>query len=114
MNSLHLKSFTRCKRKAWLDFKGKKSYEVWSPHKAIDKINQFQIFSEFCNGEIYTGLKACENGYQGVIGLKIKGNLFQNINAEILPQLLLKTKGKSKWGQYKYLPAVYKLSLIHI
>ena len=109
MNSLHLKSFTRCKRKAWLDFKGKKSYEVWSPHKAIDKINQFQIFSEFCNGEIYTGLKACENGYQGVIGLKIKGNLFQNINAEIRPQLLVKTKGKSKWGQYKYLPVVYKL-----
>jgi len=109
LNSLHLKSFTRCKRKAWLDFEGKKSYEVWSSHKAIDKINQFQIFSEFCNGEIYTGLKACQNGYQGVIGLKIKGNLFQNINAEILPQLLLKTKGKSKWGQYKYLPAVYKL-----
>ncbi len=109
MNSLHLKSFTRCKRKAWLDFKGKKSYEVWSPHQAIDKINQFQIFSEFCNSEIYTGLKACENGYQGVIGLKIKGNLFQNINAEIRPQLLVKTKGKSKWGKYIYLPAVYKL-----
>jgi len=109
LNSLHLKSFTRCKRKAWLDFKGKKSYEVWSPHKAIDKINQFQIFSEFYNGEIYAGLKACENGYQGVIGLKIKGNLVQNINAEIRPQLLVKTKGKSKWGQYKYLPAVYKL-----
>ncbi len=109
MNSLHLKSFTRCKRKAWLDFKGKKSYQVWSPHKAIDKINQFQIFSEFCNSKLYTGLKACENGYQGVIGLKIKGNLFQNINAEIRPQLLVKSKGKSKWGQYKYLPAVYKL-----
>jgi len=109
LNSLHLKSFIRCKRKAWLDFKGKKSYEVWSPHKAIDKINQFQIFSEFCNSEIYTGLKACKNGYKGVIGLKIKGNLFQNINAEIRPQLLVKTKGKSKWGQYKYLPAVYKL-----
>ncbi len=109
MNSLHFKSFIRCKRKAWLDFKGKKSHEVWSPHKAIDKINQFQIFSQFCNSEIYTGLKACENGYQGVIGLKIRGNLFQNINAEIRPQLLVKTKGKSKWGQYKYLPAVYKL-----
>ncbi|MBO6975057.1 MAG: TM0106 family RecB-like putative nuclease [Prochlorococcus marinus CUG1435] len=109
MNSLHLKSFTRCKRKAWLDFKGKKSYEVWSPHKAIEKINQFQIFSEFCNSEIYTGLKACENGYQGVIGFKIKGNLIQNINAEIRPQLLVKTKGKSIWGKYKYLPAVYKL-----
>ncbi|KGF88513.1 TM0106 family RecB-like putative nuclease [Prochlorococcus marinus] len=109
MNSLHLKSFTRCKRKAWLDFKGEKSYQVWSAHKAIDKVRQYQIFSKLCNGEIYTGLKACENGYQGVIGLKIKGNLFPNINAEISPQLLIKTKGKSKWGQYKYLPAVYKL-----
>ncbi len=109
MNSFHLKSFIRCKRKAWLDFKGKKSYEVWSPHKAIDKINQFQSFSKFCNGEIYSGLKACKNGYQGVIGLKIKGNFFQNINAEIRPQLLVKAKGISKWGPYKYLPAVYKL-----
>ena len=109
MNSLHLKSFIRCKRKAWLDFKGKRSYEVWSPHKAIDKINQFQIFSKFCNGEIYTGLKACQKGYQGVIGLKVKRNFFQNINAEIRPQLLVKTKGISKWGPYKYLPAVYKL-----
>ncbi len=109
MNSLHLKSFIRCKRKAWLEFKGTKSYEVWSPNKAIDKINQFQIFSEFCNGEIYTGLKACKNGYQGVIGLKVKGIFFQNINAEIRPQLLVKTQGISKWGPYKYLPAVYKL-----
>jgi len=109
LNTLYLKSFIRCKRKAWLDFKGDKSYEVWSAHKAIDKVNQFQIFYKLCNGEIYTGLKACENGYEGVIGLKIKGKFFQNIYAEIHPQLLLKTKGVSKWGPYKYLPAVYKL-----
>ena len=109
MNTIYLKSFIRCKRKAWLDFKGDKSYEVWSPHKAIDKVNQYQIFSKLCNGEIYTGLKACEKGYQGVIGLKINGKFFQNVKAEIHPQLLLRTKGISKWGSYKYLPAVYKL-----
>jgi len=109
LNTIYLKSFIRCKRKAWLDFKGNKSYEVWSPHKAIDKIKQYQIFSKLSNGEIFTGLKACKKGYQGVIGLKIKGKFFQNINAEIYPQLLLRTKGKSKWGSYKYLPAVYKL-----
>ena len=97
MNTIYLKSFIRCKRKAWLDFKGNKSYEVWSPHKAIYKIKQYQMFSELCNGEIYTGLKACERGSQGVIGLKIKGNFFQNINAETHPQLLLKTKCISKW-----------------
>ena len=50
-----------------------------------------------CIRDRYTGLKACENGYQGVIGLKIKGNLFQDIKAEIRPQLIVKTKGKSKW-----------------
>ena len=109
MNNLFFKSFIRCKRKAWLDFKGDKSYEIWSVHKAIDKVNQFQIFSKLCNGEIYTGLNACKKGYKGVIGLKIKGKFFQNIYAEIHPQLLLKTKGISKWGPYKYLPAVYKL-----
>ncbi len=109
MNTLYLKSFIRCKRKAWLDFKGNKSCKVWSPHQAIDKVKQYQIFSKLCNGEIYSGLKACKKGYQGVIGLKIKGKLFQNINAEIYPQLLLKTKGISKWGPYKYLPSVYKL-----
>ena len=109
MNSIYLKSFIRCKRKAWLDFRGNKSCEVWSPHKAIDKVNQYQIFSKLCSGKIYSGLKACKNGYQGVIGLKIKGKLFQNINAEVHPQLLLKKKGTSKWGSYKYLPAVYKL-----
>ena len=97
MNTLYLKSFIRCKRKAWLDFKGDKSYEVWSAHKAIEKVNQYQTFSKLCNGEIYTGLKACKKGYQGVIGLKIKGKFFQNVNAEIHPQLLVKTKGMSKF-----------------
>ena len=94
MNTLYLKSFIRCKRKAWLDFKGDKSYEVWSAHKAINKVNQYQIFSKLCNGEIYKGLKACKKGYQGVIGLKIKGKFLQNVYAEIHPQLLLKTKVK--------------------
>ncbi len=109
MNNIYLKSFIRCKRKAWLDLKGNKSCEVWSPHKAIDKVNQYQIFSKLCNGELYYGQKAFKNGYRGVIGFKIKGKFFQNIYAEIHPQLLLKTKGISKWGPYKYLPAVYKL-----
>jgi uncharacterized protein len=109
LNTLYLKSFIRCNRKAWLDFKGDKSNKVWSAHKAIDKVYQYKFFSKLCNGKIYTGLKACENGYKGVIGLKIKGKFFQNIYGEIHPQLLWKTKGESKWGPYKYLPAVYKL-----
>ncbi len=111
MNNLYLKSFIKCKRKAWLDFKGKKSFKVWSPHKAIEKINQFKIFNEFSNGDLYAGLKACEKGSKGVIGLKIKEILFQDLSVEIFPQIIVKTNGESKWGNYKYLPAVYKLGL---
>ena len=109
MNNLYLKSFIRCKRKAWLDFKGNKSLKIWSPHKAIETINQYNTFYKFCKGEIYTGIKAFEKGSKGIIGLKIKENIIQNINAEINPQLIVKAFGESKWGKYKYIPAVYKL-----
>ena len=109
MNNLYLKSFIRCKRKAWLDFKGNKSFKIWSPHKAIEKTNQYKIFDELCKGDLYYGLKACKKGSKGVIGLKAKENIIRNINVEIHPQLLVKVFGRSKWGMYKYIPAVYKL-----
>ena len=109
MNNLYLKSFIRCKRKAWLDFKGNKSLKTWSPHKAIEIINQHKIFYKLSNGDLYAGLKACEIGSKGVIGLKIKDISVQNINAGTNPQLLVKTSGESKWGKYSYIPAVYKL-----
>ena len=41
------------------------------PYNFQDVFPLYQIFSRLCNGEIYTGLKGCEKGYQGVIGLKI-------------------------------------------
>ena len=109
MNNLYLKSFIRCKRKAWLDYNGNKSFKIWSAHKAIESINQFQIFNNLCKNDLYYGLRACEKGSKGVIGLKIKDYIFQNVYLEIHPQLLIKSIGKSKWGNYKYIPAVYKL-----
>ena len=109
MNNIYLKSYIRCKRKAWLDFNGNKSLKNWSPHKAIENINQYKTFYNLYEGDLYSGLKACERGFKGVIGLKIKENSLQNIHIEIQPQLLVKTKGKSKWGPYSYIPGVYKL-----
>ena len=109
MNNLYLKSFLRCKRKAWLDFKGNKSFKIWSPHKSIEIINRYQNFYKFSDGDLYSGLRGCKIGSKGVIGLKIKDTLIQNINTEIYPQLLVKTFGESQWGKYKYIPAVFKL-----
>mgnify|MGYP003323307978 CR=1 FL=1 len=109
MNNLYLKSFIRCKRKAWLDYKGNKSYKIWSPHQSIEIVNRYKNFYKLSKGDLYAGEKACKKGSNGVIGLKIKSKLINNINTEINPQLLKRVSGQSKWGEYKYLPVVYKL-----
>ena len=109
MNNLYLKSFIRCKRKAWLDYKGNKSYKTWSPHQSIEIVNRYKNFYKLSKGDLYSGEKACKKGSNGVIGLKIKSKLINNINTEINPQLLKRVSGQSKWGEYKYLPVVYKL-----
>ena len=109
MNNLYLKSFIRCKRKAWLDYKGNKSYKIWSPHQSIEIIKRYKNFYKFSEGDLYAGEKACKKGSNGVIGLKFKSKLINNLNTEINPQLLKKVIGQSKWGAYKYLPVVYKL-----
>ena len=89
MNNLYLKSFIRCKRKAWLDYNGNKSSKIWSAHKAIENINQYEIFNKLSKKDLHYGLKACEKGSKGVIGLKIKDYIIQNVYAEILPQFLI-------------------------
>ncbi len=109
MNNLYLKSFIKCKRKAWLDYKGNKSYEIWSPHQSIEIVNRYKLFYKLSEGDLYAGTKACQKGSNGVIGLKVKSKLINNINAEIHPQLLKRVNGQSKWGEYKYIPVVYKL-----
>ena len=109
MNNLYLKSFIRCKRKAWLDYKGNKSYKIWSPHQSIEIVNRYKNFYKLTEGDLYAGKKACQKGSSGVIGLKVKSKLINNINAEIYPQLLKRVSGNSKWGEYKYIPVVYKL-----
>ena len=109
LNNLYLKSFIRCKRKAWLDYKGNNSYQIWSPHQPIEIIKRYKTFYRLCEGDLYAGIKACKKGTRGVIGLKLKSKLINNINAEIHPQLIKKESGNSKWGKYKYAPVVYKL-----
>ena len=109
MNNILLKSYLRCKRKAWLDLWGEKSLKSWSAQKSIHLITEFNNFNKFTQGKLFHGEKGCEKGFQGVIGLKIKDKLNSGLEIEIQPSLLVKTKGKSIWGKYKYLPAISKL-----
>ncbi len=109
LNNILLKSYLRCKRKAWLDYKGDKKHKSWSAQNSIQLINQHKNFNKLANGELFGGLKGCERGYKGVVGLKIKDTLNDVLNIEAYPPLLIKINGKSKWGNYKYIPVVSKL-----
>ena len=108
LNNLLLKSYLRCKRKAWLDLWGEKSLKTWSAQQSINLITEFSNFNLYTNGDLFKGRKACEKGFKGVIGLKIKDKLKYDLKIEINPSLLIRTNGDSIWGKYKY------LSLIHI
>ncbi len=109
LNNLYLKSFIRCKRKAWLDYQGNKSHKLWSPHQSIEIINRYKNFYKLSDGDLYSGTKACQKGSSGVIGLKLRSKVINNINAEIQPQFLKRVDGHSRWGEYKYIPVIYKL-----
>ena len=83
MNNLLLKSYLRCKRKAWLDLWGKKSLKTWSAQQSIHLITEFSNFNKFTDGDLFKGRKACEKGVKGVIGIKIRDKLKNDLKIEI-------------------------------
>ena len=99
----------RCKRKAWLDLNGNKALRNWSPQKSLQIVQEFNNFKKFTGGDLYKGIKACERGYKGVIGYKIETKIIGDFDIEVNPSILIKIKGNSIWGDYKYIPAVSKL-----
>tara|TARA_Y100000589_G_scaffold240106_1_gene227634 strand:- start:1478 stop:2902 length:1425 start_codon:yes stop_codon:yes gene_type:complete len=109
LNNTLLKSYLRCKRKAWLDFKGNKLHKKWSAQKSIQLITQYKSFEKYTKGNLYQGYKGCEEGYTGVLGIKIKNHLSKDLNIEVQPSILIRKSGISIWGKYKYIPAVSKL-----
>ena len=109
MNNNLLKSFLRCKRKAWLEFQGDKSKSIWNAHNAIQLITQDDNFDKYVNGKIFSGLRSCKEGRISIRNLFLDINLNGRNGAKINPPLLLKVKGNSIWGAYKYVPAVSKL-----
>tara|TARA_Y100000589_G_scaffold217667_1_gene205255 strand:+ start:4655 stop:6058 length:1404 start_codon:yes stop_codon:yes gene_type:complete len=109
LNNLLLKSYLKCKRKAWLDLNGDKELQNWSLQKSIHLINEDNNFKLFSKGELSKGREACKKGYECVLGFRINMKLNHNLRIEVNPALLVKIEGESIWGGYKYIPAISKL-----
>ena len=106
INERLLRSWIRCRRKAWLDCYGDKSKKVWSAHQTLQLDHQKLSFSAFIKGEAGVGLKGCEEGRKNVFGLKVTENTyFNNINQSQIV-LINKINGQSIWGDFAYQPVI--------
>ena len=109
MNNFLLKSYLKCKRKAWLDFNGDKTDKIWSAQNSIQKFIEYKTFAEFTGSRLFYGLKGCKKGYMGILDMKMHHKFKNDLEIEVRPSLLIKARGKSIWGKYKYIPAISKL-----
>ncbi len=101
-----LRSWLRCRRKAWLDKYEDPKKRLWSAHRALQLDQQQRHFNSFLNKKPRSGLASLESGESAVIGLRIKSNIFHDLPLEIHPPLLHKVEGKSKWGDFHYVPVI--------
>ena len=91
-----LRSWLRCKRKAWLDQFGDSEEKLWTAHRALQLDHQHESFIKFLKGMPGKGAKACSQGNKGVIGLRLKGLSPTGLKLEAHPGLLQKTNGESR------------------
>ncbi len=101
-----LRSWIRCKRKAWLDRYGDEKKRVWTAHRALQLDHQQRSFAELITREKGKGLKACEIGFEGVMGIRLKGLGPSGELIEAHPPLLQRIKGESRWGKFAYRPVL--------
>ena len=110
-----LRSWVRCRRKAWLDKYGEKNKRLWTAHSTLKLDHQHRSFVSFINEPPRRGIQACKEGASLVTGLKLRGKTPSGQIIEAHPPLLKRVPGISKWGQFSYLPVVtrqgYKITL---
>ncbi|MAR07854.1 MAG: nuclease [Cyanobium sp. NAT70] len=101
-----LRSWLRCRRKAWLDHRGNPNDRQWTAHRNLQLDDQQRSFVALLPERPGHGEDACRAGAPGVIGLRLKGFGPGGEVLESHPPLLLRVRGHSRWGDFAYQPVV--------
>ena len=101
-----LRSWIRCRRKAWLDLNGDSRERLWTAHRTLQLDHQQRSFVALMPNKPEKGLEACKKGAQGVLGLRLKGNNNSGQQLEAHPPLLQRIIGTSIWGDFSYRPVI--------
>ncbi len=103
-----LRNWFRCRRRAWLDKYGNAERRLWTAHRTIQLNDQQQGFTYLIESKPKRGVKACEEGTAGVVGIRLKGTLNSGQVIEAHPPLLQRIEGESRWGNFAYRPVLWK------
>ncbi len=103
-----LRSWVRCRRKAWLDLYGEKQERLWTAHRNLQIDHQQRCFVALMPRKPAKGLIACKKGEIGVLGIRLKGEGPHGCSLEAHPPLLQKIAGESQWGKHTYRPVMAK------
>jgi len=101
-----LRSWLRCKRRAWLDRHGPLERRQWSAHRALALDDQLRSFQSLLPQRPGRGEAACEQGADGVMGLRLYGRGPAGLELEAHPSLLQRQPGQSRWGDFAYRPVL--------
>ena len=101
-----LRSWLRCRRKAWLDRHGDSSQRTWTAHRNLMLDDQQRCFVALLPQKPGHGEAACAAGAAGVVGLRLRGSGPAGEVLEAHPPLLQRVGGTSRWGPFAYQPVL--------
>ncbi len=101
-----LRSWLRCRRRAWLDRFGDPAERQWSAHRALALTDQLRSFQTLLPQRPGHGEAACVAGAPGVVGLRLRSAGPAGLRLEAHPALLERVAGSSRWGNHAYRPVL--------
>ncbi len=101
-----LRSWLRCKRRAWLDRHGDAGQRLWTAHRALALSDQLASFQSLLPEKPGHGEAACAAGAPGVVGLRLRGRGPAGLELQAHPALLERVSGPSVWGEHAYRPVL--------
>ena len=104
INDHLLRSWIRCRRKAWLEIYGDKQKKLWTAHSTLQLNHQIDCFHNLSQKSYGIGIQACEEGKNIVYGIRLKYPLIKNRIIKGNLPILKKTSGESIWGNFSYQP----------
>ncbi|MCP9927398.1 TM0106 family RecB-like putative nuclease [Cyanobium sp. CH-040] len=101
-----LRSWLRCRRRAWLDRHGDPGQRLWTAHRALALSDQLASFQSLLPEKPGHGEAACAAAAPGVVGLRLRGRSGADVALEAHPALLERVPGASVWGEHAYRPVL--------